>query len=57
MKEVVIVSAVRSPVAKGKKDGALANVHAVDLSAHMMKAAVEKSGIDPAAIDDVYWGC
>jgi acetyl-CoA acyltransferase len=33
MKEVVIVAAVRSAVAKGKKDGALANVHAVELSA------------------------
>jgi acetyl-CoA acyltransferase len=57
MKEVVIVSAVRSAVGKGKKDGALANVHAVDLSANMMRAAVEKAGIDPATIDDVYWGC
>jgi acetyl-CoA acyltransferase len=57
MKEVVIVSAVRSAVAKGKKDGALANVHAVDLSAHLMKSAVEKAGVDPGTIDDVYWGC
>jgi acetyl-CoA acyltransferase len=57
MKEVVIVSALRSAVAKGKKDGALANVHAVDLSAHLMKSAVEKAGIDPASIDDVFWGC
>jgi len=57
MKEVVIVSAVRSAVAKGKKDGALANVHAVDLSAHMMKAAIDRVGLDPATIDDVFWGC
>jgi acetyl-CoA acyltransferase len=57
MTEVVIVSAVRSPVGRGKKDGALANVHAVDLSAHMMGAAVERAGIDPAIIDDVLWGC
>src|SRR3954451_6801374 len=57
MKEVVIVSAVRSAVGKGKKDGALANVHAVDLSAHLMKAAVEKAGVDPGTLDDVYWGC
>jgi len=57
MKEVVIVSAVRSAVGKGKKDGALANVHAVDLSALLMKAAIDKAGVDPAAIDDVYWGC
>lgn len=57
MKEVVIVSALRSAVAKGKKDGALANVHAVDLSAHMMKSAIEKAGVDPAIVDDIYWGC
>jgi acetyl-CoA acyltransferase len=57
MKEVVIVSAVRSAVGKGKKDGALANVHAVDLSAHMMRAAIDKVGVDPMTIDDVFWGC
>jgi len=57
MKEVVIVSAVRSPVAKGKKDGALANTHAVDLSAYMMRAAIDRTYIDPGAIDDVLWGC
>lgn len=57
MKEVVIVSAVRSAVAKGKKDGALASVHAVDLSAHLMKAAIDRAGVDPATIDDVFWGC
>ena len=57
MNEVVIVSAVRSPVGKGKKDGALATVHAVDLSAHMIRSVIEKVGVDPATIDDVYWGC
>jgi acetyl-CoA acyltransferase len=57
MVEVVLVSAVRSPVGKGKKDGALANVHAVDLSAHMMRAAIERANVDPAMIDDVFWGC
>src|SRR6476469_8476148 len=57
MKDVVIVSAVRSAVGKGKKDGALAAVHAVDLSAHMMRAAIEKVGVEPKTIDDVYWGC
>ena len=57
MKEVVVVAAARSAVGKGKKDGALANVHAVDLSAHLMKTVVDKSGIDPLLIDDVIWGC
>src|SRR5439155_4280221 len=53
----VIVSAVRSAVGKGKKDGALANVHAVDLSAHLMRAALERVSVDPSSVDDVYWGC
>jgi acetyl-CoA acyltransferase len=57
MREVVIVSAVRSPVGRGKKDGSLADVHAVDLSAAMMRSAIDRVGIDPATIDDVYWGC
>jgi acetyl-CoA acyltransferase len=57
MNEVVIVSAVRSPVGKGKKDGALAAVHAVDLSAHMIRSVIERVGVDPTTIDDVYWGC
>jgi acetyl-CoA acyltransferase len=57
MNEVVIVSAVRSPVGKGKKDGSLAAVHAVDLSAAMIRAVVDRVGVDPMTIDDVYWGC
>ena len=56
-KEVVIVSAVRSAVARGKKDGALAAVHAIDLSAAVMRAAVERVKLDPILIDDVLWGC
>src|SRR5205823_744691 len=40
-----------------KKDGGLASVHAVDLSAHLMRGAIEKVGMDPGAIDDVFWGC
>ncbi|MBI2407284.1 MAG: thiolase family protein [Gemmatimonadetes bacterium] len=57
MKDAVIVSAVRSAVARGKKDGALATVHAVDLSAEMMKGVVARVKLDPALIDDVLWGC
>jgi acetyl-CoA acyltransferase len=57
MPEAVIVSAVRSAVGRGKKDGSLATVHPIDLSATVMKAAVDKSGVDPNTIDDVYWGC
>jgi acetyl-CoA acyltransferase len=57
VKEVVVVSAVRSAVGKGKKDGALSTVHAAELSAQMMRAAIDKAGVDPATIDDVFWGC
>ena len=55
--DVVIVSAVRSAVAKGKKDGALANTHPIELSAAVMKEAVTRAGVEPGLIDDVAWGC
>jgi acetyl-CoA acyltransferase len=57
MKEAVIVSAVRTAVGKGKKDGSLANVHPTELSARVMRAAIEKAGVDPGMVDDIYWGC
>jgi acetyl-CoA acyltransferase len=55
--DVVIVSAARSAVGRGKRDGALAAVHPVDLSATVMRAVVERAGVDGARIDDVIWGC
>lgn len=57
LKEAVIVSAVRSAVGKGKKDGALADVHPTELSAWVMRAAVQEAGVDPTTIDDIFWGC
>ncbi len=57
MREAVIVSAARTPVAKGKKNGALADVHPVELSALVMKEVVGRVGFDPAGLDDVLWGC
>ncbi len=57
MKDAVIVSAVRTAVARGKKDGALAAVHPVDLSAEVLKAVVQRVNLDPALVDDVLWGC
>ncbi|MGV9613273.1 thiolase family protein [Nocardia xishanensis] len=56
MRDAVIVEAVRTPIGKGKANGALHNVHAVDLLAHSLRAVVERSGIDPALIDDVIGG-
>ncbi len=54
-RDAVIVDAVRTPV--GKRNGSLAGVHAVDLSAHVLTALVARNGIDPAVVDDVIWGC
>ena len=57
MHEAVIVSAVRSGVAKGKADGGLYNVHPVDLAAEVIKAAVEQAGLQPKDVCDVMLGC
>lgn len=57
MTEVVIVSAVRTAVGRGKADGGLATVHPVSLSATVMQEAVKRAGIDPGTIEDVQWGC
>jgi acetyl-CoA acetyltransferase family protein len=51
-----IVDAVRTPVAKGKPGGAYSEVHPVDLHAVSLKALVDRTGIDPAAVDDVISG-
>jgi len=53
--EAFITTALRTPV--GKHGGSLASVRADDLAAVPIKAVVERSGIDPAAIDDVILGC
>ncbi len=55
MRDAVIVEAVRTPV--GKRNGGLSGVHPVELSAHVLKALAERSGVDPALVDDVIWGC
>lgn len=54
MGEAYIVEAVRTPV--GKRGGGLAHVHPADLGAHAIGAVVERSGIDPGAVDDVILG-
>lgn len=55
MREAVICAAVRAPV--GKRGGGLSGTHPVDLSAHVLNSLVERTGIDPAVVDDVVWGC
>ena len=56
-RDAVIVGAVRSPVGIGKPEkGALSGIHPVDLSAMVLQGLIERTGIDPALIDDVIWG-
>ncbi|APE35597.1 acetyl-CoA acetyltransferase [Nocardia mangyaensis] len=55
MREVVVVEAVRTPW--GKRNGGLSGTHPADLSAVVLTALIERTGIDPAVIDDVIWGC
>lgn len=55
MSEAVVLAAARTPV--GKRGGGLSGVHAVDLAAHALNAALERSGLEPDAVDDVMLGC
>ena len=55
MSRAVVLAAVRTPV--GRYGGGLASVRPDDLAALAVAAAVERSGIDPAEIEDVYLGC
>ncbi len=55
MSEAFIVDAVRTPV--GRRGGALSQVHPADLGAHVLKAIVERNDFDPAAVEDVVFGC
>ena len=56
MRDAVIVDAVRTPIGKGKPGGALSGVHPVDLHAHAIRSLIERTGIDPALVDDVISG-
>ncbi len=55
MTTAYIIDAVRSPV--GRRGGSLSGVHSADLGAHSIRALVERTGIDPGAVDDVILGC
>ena len=55
MPEAFIAGAVRTPI--GRRNGALAGVHPVDLGAHALRALVDRTGVDPSAVDDVIMGC
>jgi acetyl-CoA C-acetyltransferase len=53
--EAYLVEAVRSPVTR--RGGGLSGVHPADLGAHVLTALMSRSGVDPAAVDDVIFGC
>src|SRR3954470_11630806 len=55
MPEAYIVDAVRTPV--GRRGGGLSQVHPADLGAHSLNALMDRTGIDPAAVEDVVFGC
>ncbi len=55
MAEAYIIDAVRTPV--GRRGGSLSQIHPADLGAHTLKALMERTGIDPGAVEDVVMGC
>ncbi|MDQ1711670.1 MAG: acetyl-CoA acyltransferase [Frankiaceae bacterium] len=55
MRDAVICAAVRTPV--GRRNGSLAGWHPVDLSAFVLQALAGRTGVDPALVEDVIWGC
>ena len=54
MPEAFIIDAVRTPV--GKRGGSLSTVHPADLGAHAIRSLIERTGVDPGAVDDVIFG-
>ncbi|MEV6770369.1 thiolase family protein [Nocardia sp. NPDC051030] len=56
MRDAVIVAAVRTPIGRGKPGGVLEGLHPVDMMAHSLRAIVDRTGIDPALIDEVIGG-
>jgi acetyl-CoA acyltransferase len=54
-RDAVIVAALRTPV--GRRGGALADVHPVELGATVLRALAERTQVDPALVEDVIWGC
>ena len=58
MKNAVVIDAVRTPVGRASADkGYFRDARSEDLSAHVMKALLKRTGIAPQEIEDVRWGC
>ena len=56
MRDAVVVGAVRSPIGRAKAGGSLVGLHPVDLQAHVLRELVQRTGLDPARVDDVIGG-
>src|SRR3954466_8292012 len=58
MKNAVVIDAVRTPVGRASaENGYYRDVRSEELSAHVIRALVKRTGIDPHLIEDVKWGC
>ena len=57
MRDVFIIDAIRTPIGRGKQDGALHGIHPVDLLARTLNALVERAGVDKAHVEDIVTGC
>lgn len=55
MAEAYLVEAVRTPI--GRRNGGLSTIHSADLGAHVLKGLMDRSGVDPNAVEDVVFGC
>jgi acetyl-CoA C-acetyltransferase len=55
MAEAYLIDAVRTPV--GKRGGGLSRAHSADLGAHVIRALMARTGVDPGAVEDVIFGC
>ena len=55
MPDAYIIDAIRTPA--GRRGGGLSHLHPVDLGATVLKSLVERTGVDPGAVDDVIFGC
>jgi acetyl-CoA acetyltransferase family protein len=57
MRDVYIIDAIRTPIGRGKADGALHGIHPVDLLAQTLNALIERAGVDKAHVEDIVTGC
>ncbi len=55
MRDAVIIDAVRTPI--GRRGGSLSEIHPANLAAHVLAALAERTGLEPATVEDVVWGC